>query len=116
MRDLERSQQTLFEECVRGQARDVFSPHAYTPRGGFKNARDHIEKRCFSRAIRPDQSSDGALRDLKACAVDSVKATEMLVQVLDPYHHHPMPHSARTLKPKQPEGCTFGLFLSPFKP
>ena len=58
MRNLKCAQQAFVKEGMRRQAGDVFTIHIDLARSWWKNARYHIEKGGFSRAIWPDQSGD----------------------------------------------------------
>ena len=110
MRNLEGSQKTLLEKLVRRQSCDILARHMNGAKSWWKNARYHIEKCRLSRAIWSDQAGDGATRNLKAGPINCMKAAKMLVQVVYPYHPHPMPRFARSCKLKQPEGRASGLF------
>ena len=86
MRDLKRTQQPHVKQIMWRQACDVFAVHQDTARGRLKNARDHIEKSCFSSAVWSDQSGDRALLDRQAGAVDRVKTAEVFVYVVNDDH------------------------------
>jgi hypothetical protein len=58
------------------------SPSMITrPEVGWKNARDHVEKRGLARAVGADQPGDGARLDGQRGTVDGMKAAEMLVHM-----------------------------------
>ena len=58
MRDLEGAQQALVKQGMRRQAGDVLAVHGHATRCWWKNARDHIEKSCFSCTVWANQSGD----------------------------------------------------------
>ena len=86
MRDLEGAQESLVEQFVRGEARDVFAIHEDPARGGRQAACDDVEKGGLARAVRPDEPGDGAGLDFQRGTVDGMEAAEMPVQVLDNDH------------------------------
>ena len=83
---LEGPQKAFVEQLMWRQASDVLACHPYAPGGRFKNTRDHVEKGCFSRSVRPDQTSDGPLCNLQRRAINGVESTEMLVKILHDDH------------------------------
>jgi hypothetical protein len=101
VRDLERAQEALGEQLMRGEAGDILPVHDHGAGGGWKNARDHVEKRGFSRAVGADETGYGAGLDPERSPVDGMKAAEMLVDVANLDHTGaPLNEAAR---------CTTGL-------
>ncbi len=82
MRNLEGSQQSLFEQLVGLQSGDVFTVQVNGPGGWCEGACNYIEQSCFAGAVGANQTGDGALFNAQRCAVDGANAAEMHVQVI----------------------------------
>ncbi len=103
MGNLKRAQQAFVKQLMWRQAGDVFPGHGDTARRWWKNARYHIEKSGFTRAIRPDQPGDGALRDFHAGPIHGVKTAEVFVNIVND-DHALFPRPVRPFLLEQPEG------------
>jgi hypothetical protein len=102
MGNLKRAQQPLVKQLMRRQTRDVLAAHINPARRRFKNARDHIEKRGFSCAIRPDKPGDGPLGNLERGPIDRAKSAKMLGYIVNSYHLNGPPVSILERKGSAP--------------
>src|SRR5205823_10374369 len=70
----------------------------------FVDAGDEVEDRGLPGAVRPDQSEDGARRDLERDVADGLQATEALGDVLEKESHFFLRRKKSSRSPSMPSG------------
>src|SRR3954454_3856781 len=75
---LERARDAPRGDAIRSHGRDVPVLVAHHPKGGFVQAREHVEERRLAGAVGPDDGDDRALGDREGDVVDCGQAAELL--------------------------------------